>query len=165
MVAPLGVYQAGTLSGNPLAMAAGIATLTALQRPGFYDELDAKTIALLDGITKIGMRLEVDLVLNSVASLFTLFFADTVPTDYASARHADGQRYARFFHALLDNGVYFPPSQFEACFVSAAHTDADIAQTRGIEEALLHRDRGHQNVSRKKQSGFSPSVPHLKAPP
>jgi glutamate-1-semialdehyde 2,1-aminomutase len=138
MVAPLGsVYQAGTLSGNPLAMAAGIATLTALQRPGVYEELDVKTMTLLDGITKIGMRLEVDLVLNSVASLFTLFFDDTVPVDYATARRADSQRYARFFHALLDRGIYFPPSQFEACFVSAAHTQDDIGKTlEAIEGAL-----------------------------
>ena len=138
MVAPLGpVYQAGTLSGNPLATAAGIGTLTALQRPGFYDELDAKTVTLLDGITKAAMRLEVDLVLNSVASLFTLFFVDTVPIDYATARRADSQRYARFFHALLDRGVYFPPSQFEACFVSAAHTQEDITETLvAIEGAL-----------------------------
>jgi glutamate-1-semialdehyde 2,1-aminomutase len=139
LIAPLGpVYQAGTLSGNPLTVAAGIATLTALQRPGFYEELDRKTVALLDGITTAATRLDVDLVLNSVASLFTLFFASTVPVDYATARGADSQRYARFFHALLDNGVYFPPSQFEACFVSAAHTDADIAQTlAAIEQALI----------------------------
>src|SRR3954447_3987070 len=112
MVAPLGpVYQAGTLSGNPLTVAAGIATLTALQQPGFYEELDRKTTALLDGITNVGMRLEVDLVLNSVASLFTVFFGTVAPIDYATARTADAQHYARFFHALLDRGVYFPPSQ------------------------------------------------------
>src|SRR5262249_5821998 len=130
LIAPLGpVYQAGTLSGNPLTVAAGIATLTALQRPGFYEDLDRKTTALIDGVTSAAMRLETDLVINSVASLFTVFFAGIAPVDYATARSADAQRYARFFHALLDLGVYFPPSQFEACFVSAAHTDADIAQT------------------------------------
>jgi glutamate-1-semialdehyde 2,1-aminomutase len=139
LVAPLGpVYQAGTLSGNPLSVAAGIATLTALQRPGFYEGLDAMTARLLDGITAAAMRLEgTDVVINSVASLFTLFFADNAPVDYATARRADTQRYARFFHALLDRGVYFPPSQFEACFVSAAHTDDDIARSlTAVEEAL-----------------------------
>jgi glutamate-1-semialdehyde 2,1-aminomutase len=125
------------LSGNPLTVAAGIATLTALQQPGFYEELDRKTTALIDGITNAAMRLEADLVINSVASAFTVFFAASAPVDYASARTADAERYARFFHALLDRGVYFPPSQFEACFVSAAHSDADIAATlAAIEEAL-----------------------------
>jgi glutamate-1-semialdehyde 2,1-aminomutase len=139
MIAPLGpVYQAGTLSGNPLTVAAGIATLTALQRPGFYDELNATTTALLDSISNSAMRLDVpDFVINSAGSLFTLFFTDTAPVDYATARRADAQRYARFFHALLERSVYFPPSQYEACFVSAAHTQDDIALTLGaIEEAL-----------------------------
>jgi glutamate-1-semialdehyde 2,1-aminomutase len=130
MVAPLGpVYQAGTLSGNPLAMAAGIATLQALDEPGFFDALEAKTRRLVEGIEDLAQKHEISLQLNRVGSLFTAFFTAEPVTDFASARKADAGRYARFFHALLDNGVYFPPSQFEAVFVSAAHTEADMEST------------------------------------
>ncbi len=138
-VAPLGpVYQAGTLSGNPLAMAAGIATLTQLARPGFYDAIEAKAVRLADGVKASIARHEVPANLSRVGSMMTLFFADESPYDYASARKADAGRYARFFHALLDAGVYFPPSQFEAAFVSAAHSEADIDATiAGVDAALL----------------------------
>ncbi len=130
MVAPLGpVYQAGTLSGNPLAMAAGIATLQALARPGFYDGLEAKTQRLTDALASAAAEAGIDVQINRVASLFTVFFSAAPVTDYATARNADAQRYARFFHALLDGGVYFPPSQFEATFVSAAHSEADLDAT------------------------------------
>jgi glutamate-1-semialdehyde 2,1-aminomutase len=130
LVAPLGpVYQAGTLSGNPLAMAAGIATLRALALPGFYDELEAKTQRLTDALASAAAEASVEVQINRVASLFTVFFSSTPVTDYASARKADAQRYARFFHVLLDTGVYFPPSQFEATFVSAAHSEADLDAT------------------------------------
>ncbi|HWO72354.1 MAG TPA: glutamate-1-semialdehyde 2,1-aminomutase [Dehalococcoidia bacterium] len=138
MVAPLGpMYQAGTLSGNPLAMAAGIATLRELSRPGFYEEIEAKAERLARGIKAAVARLEVPATLNAVGSMLTVFFTPTPVTDYASARKADTQRFARFFHALLDAGVYFPPSQFEAAFVSAAHSDADIDATVGAIESAL----------------------------
>jgi glutamate-1-semialdehyde 2,1-aminomutase len=138
LVAPLGpVYQAGTLSGNPLAMAAGITTLQLLSRRGFYDDLDAKAARLADGIEKLAHRRELPARLNRVGSLMTLFFTAEPVYDYATARKADAQRYARFFHALLDRGVYLPPSQYEAMFVSAAHTDADVETTLAmIDEAL-----------------------------
>jgi len=138
MVAPLGpMYQAGTLSGNPLAMAAGIATLRELSRPGFYEQIEAKAERLARGIKDAVARLEVTATLNAVGSMLTVFFTPAPVTDYASARKADTQRFARFFHALLDAGVYFPPSQFEAAFVSAAHSDADIDATVGAIESAL----------------------------
>jgi glutamate-1-semialdehyde 2,1-aminomutase len=138
LVAPLGpVYQAGTLSGNPLAMAAGITTLKALAEPGFYDSLAAKTAWLADGIRQAAVRAGVPVQVQSLASMFTVFFAGAPVTDYASARRCDTARYGRFFHALLDAGVYLPPSQFEAAFVSAAHSDADLETTlAAIERAL-----------------------------
>jgi glutamate-1-semialdehyde 2,1-aminomutase len=137
-VAPLGpVYQAGTLSGNPLAMAAGIATLTQLARPGFYESLEAKAERLADGIKAAVAKRELQARLSRVGSMMTLFFTDETPYDYAGARSADAQRYARFFHALLDGGVYFPPSQFEAAFVSSAHSEADIDATIAAVNAAL----------------------------
>jgi glutamate-1-semialdehyde 2,1-aminomutase len=128
MVAPLGpVYQAGTLAGNPLAMAAGKATLEALRRPGFYEDLEAKTVRFTDALASAAAELGIPVQLHRVASMFTLFFSESPVRDYAGARRADSARYARFFHALLDSGVYFPPSQFEAAFISAAHTEDDLA--------------------------------------
>jgi glutamate-1-semialdehyde 2,1-aminomutase len=130
LVAPLGpVYQAGTLSGNPLAMAAGLATLRLIAAPGFYDNLELKARRLAEGLLAAAEQAEVPVQLNRVASLLTVFFSDAPVTDYASARAASSERFARFFHALLDAGVYFPPSQFEAAFVSAAHSDADLDAT------------------------------------
>jgi glutamate-1-semialdehyde 2,1-aminomutase len=137
-VAPLGpVYQAGTLSGNPLAMAAGIATLTQLAQPGFYESLEAKAGRLADGIRASIAEQKIPARLSRVGSMMTLFFTDETPYDYGSVRRADAKRYGRFFHALLDAGVYFPPSQFEAAFVSAAHSEADIDATIGAVTAAL----------------------------
>ena len=137
-VAPLGpVYQAGTLSGNPLAMAAGTATLECLLEPGFYDSLEAKAARLATGIEASIAKREVRASLSRVGSMMTLFFSGETPYDYAEARKSDAERYARFFHALLDGGVYFPPSQFEAAFVSAAHTDRDIDMTIAAIDAAL----------------------------
>jgi glutamate-1-semialdehyde 2,1-aminomutase len=127
MVAPLGpVYQAGTLAGNPLAMAAGKATLEALRRQGLYEELDEKTVRFTDALASAAAERGIPVQINRVASMFTLFFSESSVRDYAGARGADSARYARFFHALLDSGVYFPPSQFEAAFISAAHTEDDL---------------------------------------
>jgi glutamate-1-semialdehyde 2,1-aminomutase len=127
MVSPLGpVYQAGTLSGNPLAMAAGLATLQLLFEPGVYDRLETLTARLADGLVQAAASVGVAYTGNRVGSMFTGFFADGPVTDYLSAKTSDTQAYARFFHAMLDRGVYFAPSQFEAGFVSLAHTEVDI---------------------------------------
>jgi len=137
-VAPLGpVYQAGTLSGNPLAMAAGIITLRTLHGDAPYLVLDDLARQLTEGLLALATRAEIDVQLNRVGSMFTLFFTDAPVTDYASAKRSDTDRYARFFRALLDRGVYFPPSQFEACMLSLAHLDRDITQTLEAAEAAF----------------------------
>jgi len=132
LVAPAGpVYQAGTLSGNPLAVAAGIKTLELLRRPGFYERLNAVSEELTAGLAAEAARAGVALTINRVGSMFTAFFSPEPVTDYASARKSDTAAFGRFFRTLLDRGVYFPPSQFEAAFVSAAHTAEDVALTLG----------------------------------
>jgi len=129
-IAPEGpVYQAGTLSGNPLAVAAGIATLEALKKPGTYRKLERLSSDLVNGLTRAAQEEGVPVQINRVGSMFTVFFTSTPVTDFRSAKTSDGARYGRFFHALLERGVYFPPSQFEAAFVSLAHTLKDIQAT------------------------------------
>jgi glutamate-1-semialdehyde 2,1-aminomutase len=129
-VAPLGaVYQAGTLSGNPLAMAAGIETLTLLQAPGFYAHLEAKSKRLADGVAQAATAAQIPLQTNRVGSMLTGFFTGVPVTDYATAKTADTQRYGAFFRAMLVRGVSLAPSQFEAAFVSAAHTDEELDAT------------------------------------
>ncbi len=129
-VSPLGpVYQAGTLSGNPLAMAAGLATLRLLTEPGVYEHLERLAARLVDGLSDAAEVAGVAYTSNRVGSMFTGFFTDQPVSDYASAKLANTRRYAAFFHAMLDHGVYLAPSQFEAGFVSLAHTDADIDAT------------------------------------
>jgi glutamate-1-semialdehyde 2,1-aminomutase len=129
-VAPAGpVYQAGTLSGNPLAVAAGLKVLEIICRPGFYERLDAVAGKLTEGLKAEAARARVSFTVNRVGSMFTAFFTGEPVTDYASAKKADAQRFARFFRGLLERGVYFPPSQFEAAFVSSAHNDDDVAET------------------------------------
>ena len=137
-VAPEGpVYQAGTLSGNPLAMAAGAAALDALKRPGTYERLDALTRRLTDGLAAAAKAAGVEVTINRLASMFTVFFCRGPVTDYATAKTADTARFARFFHAMLRRGVYLPPAQFEAAFVSLAHTEADVDATlRAAREAI-----------------------------
>jgi glutamate-1-semialdehyde 2,1-aminomutase len=123
-VAPLGpVYQAGTLSGNPLAVAAGLAMLRHLKaHPEIYDQLEARSSAL-------AAAAPAGVTVNRVGSMFTFFFTDQPVTDYASAKRSDTAKFATFFRAMLDRGIYLAPSQFEAAFVSAAHTDEDIRKT------------------------------------
>ena len=129
-VSPTGpVYQAGTLSGNPIAMAAGIATLRALQQPGVYDDLERKAARLHQGLKEAAAEAGVPATVNRVGSMLTAFFVDVDVEDYESAKRADTARYAAFFHAMLAEGVYLAPSQFEAAFVSTAHTDEDIERT------------------------------------
>jgi glutamate-1-semialdehyde 2,1-aminomutase len=137
-VAPLGgVYQAGTLSGNPLAVAAGLATLAALRTPGVYDRLEHLGASAERGIKDAARNAGIPLTVNRVGSMLTGFFCDGPVTDYTSARRADTKRYAAFFHGMLDRGVYLAPSQFEAAFVSLAHSDADLEHAaRAAAEAL-----------------------------
>ncbi len=130
MVAPLGpVYQAGTLSGNPLAMAAGIVTLQALQDGLVYTRLENASVQLEDGLRRAADDAEVPISINRAGSLLTAFFTDGPVTDYASAKRSDTARYANYFRGMLDRGVFLAPSQFEAMFVSAAHTESDILRT------------------------------------
>jgi glutamate-1-semialdehyde 2,1-aminomutase len=138
MVAPLGpMYQAGTLSGNPLAVAAGVATLTELQRPGVYEQLEATAVRLTDGVAGEFTRAEVPSVINRVASMFTGFFNPGPVEALAQVEASDTGAYGRYFHALLERGVYIAPSQFEAGFVSIAHSDADVDQAiAAVGEAL-----------------------------
>jgi len=130
-IAPLGpVYQAGTLSGNPVAMAAGLATLKGIEAPGFHERLEASTDRLVNGLAQAAARAGVPLATNHVCGMFGFFFTDAERvTSYADATACDVERFKRFFHGMLDEGVYFAPSAFEAGFISAAHTDADIDAT------------------------------------
>lgn len=130
VLAPLGpVYQAGTLSGNPVAVTAGLATLKLIQAPGFYEKLTAQTKKLVDGLTQAAQQAGVTFCAQSVGGMFGLYFSKTCPASYNEIMQADKEAFNKFFHLMLDSGVYFGPSAFEAGFVSAAHTDADIAQT------------------------------------
>ena len=129
-VSPLGpVYQAGTLSGNPLAMAAGIKTLEILKRPGVYEDLERKTAKLCDGMQANAQKVGIKMHFSRVGTMFTAFFTDTFVRDYASAKTSDIKKYAVYFHAMLEQGIYLAPSQFETGFMSCAHTDADIDRT------------------------------------
>ena len=129
-VSPLGpVYQAGTLSGNPLAMTAGIEALTLLQEPAVYDDLEKSSERLAQGLSRVAAQNEVPLTLNRVGSLMTTFFTQGEVTNYSEAKKVDTQQYARYFHEMLKEGVYLAPSQFEALFVSLAHTPDDIDAT------------------------------------
>ncbi len=127
-IAPDGpVYQAGTLSGNPLAMAAGIATITALKEPGFYDQLEAKAAAFADSLTKLAEKyLPGQVTLNRVGSMMTAFFTAGPVTDFDSAMKADTEKYGRHFRQMLDQGIWLAPSQFEAAFISAAQSKEDL---------------------------------------
>ena len=129
-VAPLGpMYQAGTLSGNPVAMAAGVKTLELLKGPGVYEELEANGKRLADGMQQVFADAEVPLCINRVGSMMTLFFNAKEVTGWDSVTTSDRDGFSRFFHRMVDEGVYMPPSPFEAMFVSLAHTDADIDAT------------------------------------
>jgi glutamate-1-semialdehyde 2,1-aminomutase len=131
MIAPSGpVYQAGTLSGNPLAMTAGIETLTIIdENPKFYSDLESIGNELDTGIREVIGELGLNYVLNRVGSMFTLFFTDRPVIDFDSAKTSDTSKFAGYFSNMLDQGVYLPPSQFEACFVSAAHEKKDLDET------------------------------------
>jgi glutamate-1-semialdehyde 2,1-aminomutase len=137
-IAPLGpVYQAGTLSGNPLSVAAGLVTLKKIAAPGFYEALTAKTRALVEGLAAAAQKRGVRFCAQSVGGMFGVYFAATPPTSYAEVMASDKEAFNRFFHAMLDAGVYLAPSAFEAGFVSAAHSDADIAATVAAADAIF----------------------------
>lgn len=138
-VAPVGpVYQAGTLSGNPLAMAAGLAILGELEKPGVYEAIEAKAKKLAEGLRKAAEKAGVTVAINQCASLLTVFFTDVAVDSYASAMTSDTAQFKVFFQSMLQQGYYLPPSQFECWFVSQAHTEDDIEKTiAAAEQAFL----------------------------
>jgi glutamate-1-semialdehyde 2,1-aminomutase len=137
-LAPLGpVYQAGTLSGNPVATACGLATLREISKPGFYETLGARTQRLVAGLTQAARDAGQPFCGDSEGGMFGFFFASALPQNYGVVMATDKERFNRFFHGMLDRGVYLAPALYEAGFVSAAHTDADIAATiAAAKEAL-----------------------------
>jgi len=129
-LAPLGpAYQAGTLSGNPVATACGLSTLHEIAKPGFHAALGQRTRQVVDGLRAEAHAAGIAMTVDSEGGLFGFFFTDTLPTNYASAVAVDKERFNRFFHAMLDGGVYFAPALYEAGFVSAAHGEAELAHT------------------------------------
>jgi len=141
-IAPLGpVYQAGTLSGNPIAMRAGLMTLKLISQPGFHDQLSANTRALCDGLEEAGRAAGVPISTHQVGGMFGIFFSNKPVWSYEDATHCDVEHFKRFFHAMLEEGIYLAPSAFEAGFVSIAHTSADIANTVAAAERALQATR------------------------
>jgi glutamate-1-semialdehyde 2,1-aminomutase len=139
-VAPEGpIYQAGTLSGNPLAMAAGIANLQVLNRSGTYESLEEKASSLAAGLAEANEKLEMDLAFNRVGSMFTTFFTPGPVNDLSGAKASDTSTFGSYFRAMLEEGIYLAPSQFEAAFVSLAHSEEDIAATVVAHERALLR--------------------------
>ena len=137
-IAPLGpVYQAGTLSGNPVAVAAGLATLAATEAPGFYEELTRMTRTFTEGLVTAAKRARVPFSAQAVGGMFGIYFAAQVPDSYDSVMAGDKERFNRFFHAMLDAGIYLAPSAFEAGFVSAAHKSDHIAATLAAAESAF----------------------------
>jgi len=129
-LAPVGpVYQAGTLSGNPVAVSAGITTLRKVLAPGFHERLGATTQALLAGLSNEARKARVDFSTAGVGGMFGMFFSKSAPATFAEVMQGDRERFNRFFHGMLDNGVYLAPSAYEAGFVSSAHTEADLDAT------------------------------------
>jgi glutamate-1-semialdehyde 2,1-aminomutase len=140
MMAPSGaVYQAGTLSGNPLAMTAGIETLKILRQPGVYEKLESAASRLEEGVKEAAAPLNLKLNISRFASLLTIFFTDRPALDYDSVSGADTALFRQFFQMLLSEGIYWPPSQFEAAFVSLAHSDEDIQRTVEVIGGALSR--------------------------
>jgi glutamate-1-semialdehyde 2,1-aminomutase len=130
VIAPLGpVYQAGTLSGNPIAVAAGLKTLQLIQAAGFYDTLAARTARLAQGLAEVARAAKVPFSADSLGGMFGLYFTESIPTSFAEVTKSDVPRFNAFFHKMLDAGVYFAPSAYEAGFVSIAHDDAIIDAT------------------------------------
>jgi glutamate-1-semialdehyde 2,1-aminomutase len=141
-LAPLGpVYQAGTLSGNPVATACGLATLKQIQKPGYFEALAASTRQLVDGLALAAKEAGVPLVTDCEGGMFGFFFTgsldDALPQNYATVMATDKERFNRFFHGMLDAGVYLAPALYEAGFVSSAHSSEDIAATHAAARQVL----------------------------
>lgn len=137
-LAPVGaVYQAGTLSGNPVAVAAGLATLQLVQTPGFYEALGARTLQLTEGLSDAARRKNVPFCAQAVGGMFGLYFRSEPPSSYAEVMRCDRNAFNRFFHSMLQQGIYFAPSAFEAGFVSSAHDETDIAETLAAAERVF----------------------------
>ena len=146
MIAPSGpVYQAGTLSGNPLAVTAGIETLKRLKKPGVYEQLEQRSAMLAEGLGKAAKKAGVPLAQTRVGSMMGAFFAPGPVVDWGSAKKSDTKVYAKFFHQMLDAGFYFAPSQFEATFMSLAHTPRDIERTIKAAEAAFKKSVGRRS--------------------
>jgi glutamate-1-semialdehyde 2,1-aminomutase len=140
-LAPLGpVYQAGTLSGNPVAVAAGIATLALVRQPGFHERVEATTRRLVEGLAAEARQAGIAFSAQSIGSMFGLYFRAAPPTSYAEVMQADREAFNRFFHAMLDAGVYLAPSAYEAGFVSAAHGEAEIEATLAAARGAFRRE-------------------------
>ena len=131
------MYQAGTLSGNPLAVAAGVAALNQLKRPGVYQQLESMAQRLADGITQIFSESEIPGTVNRIGSMFTGFFSPSPVASLNQVEQADSSAYGKYFHAMLERGVYLAPSQFEAGFVSLAHPNAAIDRTLAVAKETL----------------------------
>ena len=141
LVAPEGpMYQAGTLSGNPLGMVAGALTLDLLKAPGVYEALEAKGKALAAGLAAAAKEHNIPVQTASAGSMVGIFFSEQEVYDYASAKKSDTKRFGRFFWAMMEQGVYLAPSQFESWFISLAHTDEDIAATLKAAREALRRE-------------------------
>jgi glutamate-1-semialdehyde 2,1-aminomutase len=139
MIAPLGpVYQAGTLSGNPLAMEAGLAQLKMLQIPQTYEQLEQRTKRLADGLTELSAKSTLPFQVISITGMICLFFTKAKIVDFASAQTADTKTFAKLWQALLAKGIYWPPSQFESAFISLVHSKKDIDETLAAFEESLH---------------------------
>lgn len=140
-LAPVGaVYQAGTLSGNPVAVAAGLATLKLVQVPGFYDKLATRTRELTEGLVTAARKHGVVFCAQAVGGMFGLYFRETLPESYAEVMSCNRDAFNKFFHAMLEEGIYFAPSAFEAGFVSAAHGEAEISKTLAAAEKIFARE-------------------------
>ncbi|MGA3108612.1 MAG: glutamate-1-semialdehyde 2,1-aminomutase [Candidatus Bathyarchaeia archaeon] len=149
LVAPTGpVYQAGTLSGNPLAMTAGIVTLREVNRRGFYDKLEGTSASLERGLREAAKEIDCELWLNRVGSMLGLFFTDIEVKDYSSAKSSDTSAYKLVFNSMLEHGVYLPPSPFETIFVSAAHSQPDVAKTINAAKRAFQHLRPRSVVSK-----------------
>ena len=166
-IAPAGsIYQAGTLSGNPLAMTAGLLTLRRLRNKNIYAQLEDRTAQLCDGLSAVAEAAGIKTTTNRVGSMWTTFFSGGPIVDWATANRSDRELFGRFFHGMLDSGVYLAPSQFEAGFVSIAHTEEVIEQTiaaarkafQALEESSLIRLKVGKRIALAQRQKFSSST-------